>query len=92
MRAGEVVRLQASGWTPRDQRHCDARLVRVLSFEQAFASLEDREQSALLLAYRDGLSARAVSAILREPVSATQARTAQARLSLANALDRRDLL
>jgi DNA-directed RNA polymerase specialized sigma24 family protein len=92
LRKGEVSNVAAQGWQPRNARAADARIVRVLSFEQAFATLAEREQSALLLAYRDGLSTGAVSNALRLSVPLTQARLVRARLSLADALDRRDLL
>jgi DNA-directed RNA polymerase specialized sigma24 family protein len=92
LRNGRTVELQASGYTPRTQRSCDARIVRTLSFEQAFDTLEDCQQSALLLAYRDGLTAYAMARSLRLCVPVAQARLAAARLSLANALDRRHLL
>jgi DNA-directed RNA polymerase specialized sigma24 family protein len=92
IRAGHAVNLQANGYTPRNSRACDARFVRVLSFEQIFGTLEDCQQSALLLAYRDGLSAHAMARSLRLCVPVAQARLAAARLSLANALDRCGLL
>jgi DNA-directed RNA polymerase specialized sigma24 family protein len=90
--AGQTVAIQASGYTPARKRSHDSRMVAVLSFEQAFNTLEDRQQTALLLAYRDGLHIAAVAAILRCTVPVAQARVSGARLSLAHALDRRHLL
>ncbi|UWZ83533.1 hypothetical protein [Occallatibacter riparius] len=92
LRSGLTVNLQASGYTPRQQRAHDSRLVRVLSFEQVFSTLADRQQSALLLAYRDNLSLTALASCLRCSVPEAQARVSGARLSLADALDRRALL
>jgi DNA-directed RNA polymerase specialized sigma24 family protein len=67
-------------------------MVRVLSIEEASETLEDREQSALLLACRDGLSLAVVAFSLRCSVTAAQARVSGARLSLAHVLDRCYLL
>ena len=93
LRSGLTVHLQANaGYTPRQQRAHDSRLVRVLSFEQVFSTLADRQQSALLLAYRDNLSLTALASCLRCSVPEAQARVSGARLSLADALDRRALL
>lgn len=92
IRAGQTVQFKQRGWTPRSQCQTDARLVRVLSFEAAFQTLPQREQSALLLAYRDGLSTPALSGVLRCRVPVAQAALASGRLRLADALDRRHLL
>jgi DNA-directed RNA polymerase specialized sigma24 family protein len=48
--------------------------------------------SIVRYSYREGLSTRAIAAALRVSIPDTQARVAHARLSLANVLDRRDLL
>ncbi len=92
LRGGLTVNLQASGYTPRQRRAHDSRLVRVLSFEQVFSTLDDSQQAALLLVYRDNLSLTALASCLRCSVPAAQARVSGARLSLADALDRRALL
>ena len=64
IRNGIVSNTARQGWTPRDSRTADAKLVRVLSFEAIFSRLDDREQTALLLAYRDGLPPRHVATAL----------------------------
>jgi len=92
IRRGHTMQFKQRGWTPRTQCQTDARIVRALSFEAAFNTLPEREQSALLLAYRDGLSTPAFSGVLRCPIPHAQAALASGRLRLANALDRRDLL
>jgi len=92
IRSGQTMQYKQRGWTPRSQCQTDARIVRALSFEQAFETLPDHEQSALLLAYRDGLSTPALCSVLRCRLPVAQAALASGRLRLANALDRRDLL
>ena len=42
-----------TGWKQRNHRAADARIVRVLDFERAFAMLEQEHQQALALIYRD---------------------------------------
>ena len=87
-----TTRLQARGWTQRTNRMADARIVRVLDFEKALGTLPETHQALLLVYYRDrrtlpeaaftiGVSTRTASTMLKA-----------ARLNLAVALDRRDLL
>jgi DNA-directed RNA polymerase specialized sigma24 family protein len=81
-----------TGWKQRNHRTADARIVRVLDFERAFAMLEEEHQLALALIYRDnqpqdkaadaiGCSQRKLCYLLPE-----------ARQNLANILNRLDLL
>lgn len=92
LRCGGTVAYKRSGWQQRATRSYDARLVRVLAFEQAFSKLTSGEQSLLLFAYRDGISSGTVSHIAACSVPFAQASLHAARLRLANILDRRDLL
>jgi hypothetical protein len=81
-----------TGWKQRNHRTADARIVRVLDFERAFAMPEEEHQLALALIYRDnqphdkaadaiGCSQRKLCYLLPE-----------ARQHLANILNRLDLL
>ena len=90
--AGSITSYRTSG-TQRHPAHLHSRKARVLSFEQVFQLLPDPEQTALLLAYRDGFSAARIAAVMRwRSAPVAQARLAQARWRLADSLDRRHLL
>ncbi len=91
-RRGTATMLRASGWTPRDSRQADARIVRMIDFERALAVLPVHQQTPLLLAYRDGLNTAEVSRTLCQSVAAAASTLRAARRALASALDRRCLL
>ena len=54
-------RQKHNGWERRDERTFDARLVRVIDFGRALASLTPQEQIALVLRYRDRETAGRIS-------------------------------
>jgi DNA-directed RNA polymerase specialized sigma24 family protein len=92
IRDGRISDYTGKGYQPKNSRTHDARIVRVLSFEQVFALLDTDEQTALLVAYRDGLSLSAAANVTRSRAPVAQACLSKARLRLANLLDARDLL
>ncbi len=51
---GQIYRYKVRGWQQREQRQCDARMVRVLDFEQALENLPAPVRVLLLLAHADG--------------------------------------
>ena len=55
---------QRQGWQQRNDRAFDARLVRVIDFGRALASLDAEEQAALVLTYRDKAGHRATAQAL----------------------------
>ncbi len=91
-RAGHICSYRNTGWIERRQRQTDARIVRMLDFEKAFASLTDAEQIMLASAYADGAvstdTARAAGCCVRKIAYALPA----ARRHLADALAALDLL
>lgn len=80
------------GWQQRTNRNADARIVRVLSFEQAFSRLSQDEQLVLIALYREGqgheLAAAALGCSKRKLAYFIPA----ARQHLADVLDRFALL
>lgn len=91
-RRGTLTAYRPRGWTPYNQRQADARIVRMLDFEQAFSALPPGQQTLLLLTYRDGLSAAAAGRTMRQPIPTILYYLGNARRALARALDRRCLL
>ena len=91
-RSGRTCNYRNTGWIERRQRQADARIVRMLDFEKAFASLTDTEQVMLASAYADGAqaadTARAAGCCVRKVAYALPA----ARRHLAEALAALDLL
>jgi DNA-directed RNA polymerase specialized sigma24 family protein len=54
LKTAKVTHYQRRGWTQRTNCNADARIVRVLDFERAFAQLTEEEQTVLAARYRDG--------------------------------------
>lgn len=61
---GEASQAQHNGYTPRQSRQADARQVRCIDFERAFAILTPDDRIPLLLVYRDQLPLKHVADIL----------------------------
>lgn len=80
------------GWTQRNSRTFDARLVRVIDFSRALADLQPLEQAALILIHRDRetVSRAAIALGCSERTVHTLVRTA--RRKLAENLDKLNLL
>ena len=91
-RQGCIAVYKAHGFVERRSRAADARLVRVINFERAFATLHDTYQTALLLAYRDGCRPHRLALLLHTNPAQAQTWLILARQALADALDRRHLL
>jgi DNA-directed RNA polymerase specialized sigma24 family protein len=53
LRSAKTVDYQNRGWQARNDRCFDARLVRVIDFGRALATLDGDEQAALIFKYRD---------------------------------------
>ena len=85
-------RQKHNGWERRDERTFDARLVRVIDFGRALASLTPQEQIALVLRYRDRETAGRISIAAGCGERQVEGLLACARRKLASALDRLNLL
>jgi DNA-directed RNA polymerase specialized sigma24 family protein len=64
LKTAKTTDYRRTGWTQRNHRAADARLVRVLSFEQAFSRLSQDEQAILAATYRDNLDQATIAALL----------------------------
>ena len=51
LRGGKTTDYRREGYTPRNNRAADAKLVRVIDFGRALANLTEKEQALLLLTY-----------------------------------------
>lgn len=91
-RAGAAIDLRRQGWIERRSRQADARLVRVLDFERAFAHLPHSARALLLLIYRDEKSESTAADILGISTRTVYTQLPHARRLLADTLDRADLL
>lgn len=80
------------GWVERRVRNFDAAHVRVIDFERALSTLPPDSQTVLLLVYRDRLSVHAAAKIMHNNERTLHTWLRVARIDLANALDKRDLL
>ena len=89
---GHSTNLRRVGWVERRQSQQDARIVRVLAFEKAFAKLPLMEQLALAALYRDGQSHATVAATIGCSPRKVEYLLPIAREHLAEILDRHDLL
>ena len=90
--AGKTTNYQRIGWQTRNTRSFDSKLVRVLDFERALASLDAEEQVVLVLTYRDRERADAVALALGCSIRKISYLLPAARRKLADVLDRLDLL
>ena len=86
-----AVTFHRTGWQRRDNRHADARIVRVIDFERAFAHLCRTDQATLILE-AEGHTYRYASRILAcsERTAANHRHSALA--ALAAILEKLDLL
>lgn len=89
---GRVATLKRRGWTERHSRTADARLVRVLAFEQALQRITHPARVLLVLSYRDGYSAAHIARMLDCSERTIRTHLHHARESLALLLERLDLL
>lgn len=90
--SGRVTNYQREGWQHRHTRAADAKIVRVIAFAEALATLDPDEQAALVLTYRDRERAPEVALAIGCSVRKVCYLVPTARRKLADALDRRDLL
>jgi len=89
---GKTGRLNVQGWQRRDERSFDAALVRVIDFERALSALDEDEQIALVLRYRDKQEAIQIAVGLQCSVRRVSYLIPIARRHLAENLDRLNLL
>jgi DNA-directed RNA polymerase specialized sigma24 family protein len=89
---GRTTDYQRAGWQARDTRQADARIVRVVDFSRALASLTGEEQAALILHYRDREPEDRIALALRCSIRKVCYVIPQARQKLAARLDALDLL
>lgn len=89
---GRVTNYKRQGWQQRNSRSEDAKIVRVIAFAEALATLDPDEQAALVLAYRDREREPDIAAALGCSTRKICYLLPTARRKLADALDRRDLL
>lgn len=92
LHAGRISNYKKTGWIARRAAQFDARIVRVLDFERALATLTPHQQSILLAAYGDGERHREIARIEGVPDRTLHYQLKGARAQLANALNRRGLL
>lgn len=92
LRAGRTVNLLREGFTPRDQRHADARSVRVLDFERAFGLLPPRARALLVLRFVERTERKSLAEMFDTCERTNQTHTKEALSMLADILDRRGLL
>jgi len=90
--AGRTTDYRRVGYRERRQREADSRIVRVLDFERALATLAPVEQAALMLAFRDSHSRHGVAVTLGCCTRTASTLTASALSHLAATLGRLDLL
>ena len=90
--AGRTMDYQRQGWNKRNKNTADAKLVRMIDFGQALATLDADEQAALILTYRDGESAAAVARALHCSERTVCNILPRARQALAAMLDQLNLL
>lgn len=87
-----AIGLRKTGWIRRKDRMFDARLVRILSFEQAFSQLTADEQTLLLAVDVERQTMSQAAHLLKCSVRQAHYLLPRARAQLAAALDRLDLL
>jgi DNA-directed RNA polymerase specialized sigma24 family protein len=89
---GEPSEPSRHGYTPRQSRTADARHVRVIDFEPAFATVPPDARLPLVFIYRDQIPTRHAAAILGCSPQVAVFHADEALSRLTDALDRRDLL
>ena len=92
LRSAKTTNYQRTGWTRRSERSFDARQVRVLDFERVLDRLDNEEQTALVLKYRDGETAETIAQALHCSVRKIEYLIKGARQNLAASLDKAQLL
>ncbi len=92
LRSARTVEYQRTGWQARNTRTFDARIVRVIDFERALATLTLEEQTVLLLTYRDGERQAATAHVANCSIRKLAYTLPAARKHLAEVLDRLYLL
>jgi DNA-directed RNA polymerase specialized sigma24 family protein len=92
LKTAKTTDYQRTGWTQRNNRSADARIVRVLSFEKAFSSLSAELQTILAAKYRDNLTDADTAAILDCSLRKVTYLLPIAHEQLADTLNRLDLL
>lgn len=92
LKSAKTTDYQRTGWTQRNNRSADARIVCVLSFEKAFSSLSTELQTILAAKYRDNLTDTDTAAILNCSLRKVTYLLPIAREQLADTLNRLDLL
>jgi DNA-directed RNA polymerase specialized sigma24 family protein len=91
-RNGKTRNPNSLGWKNRDNRSADAVIVRILDFERALNQLDNAEQVALIMRYRDRESNEEISRLLCCSVRRVGYLIPTARQKLAVVLERWNLL
>lgn len=89
---GHLTRYRRTGWIERRARDVDTRIVRIIDFERALATLTPHQQTLLIAAYGEGLGHREVARIEGTPDRTFEYQLKGARATLAAELGRRNLL
>lgn len=92
LKSARTTEYERTGWKTRNNRHADARIVRVMDFERALATLPAQEQLALILTYRDKQRQDSTAAAMDCSVRKLSYLLPQARQHLVSILDRMELL
>ena len=92
LRGGKTTDYQRQGYTPRNNRAADAKLVRVIDFERALARLSDQEQALLILTYAEKQTRQDTARALHCSTRCADYNLVTARRRFAAILDRLDLL
>jgi DNA-directed RNA polymerase specialized sigma24 family protein len=92
LNSARTVAYVRAGWQQRNTRQFDARLVRVIDFDRALATLDADEQAALILTYRDRQQSPDIAHALHCSVRKLTYLLPTARRKLAAQLDRLNLL
>lgn len=92
LRHGTASDIRPLRGTPRRAATNDARIVRVLAFEEVFGHLDGMSQALLAIVYRDGLSQDAAARAAGISPRAVSYKLPAARLRLAELLDKADML
>jgi DNA-directed RNA polymerase specialized sigma24 family protein len=92
LKNAKTCNYERKGWTQRNNRHADARIVRVIDFERAFNKLSMEDKTVLLLTYRESQGQTITAAAAECSVRKLAYLIPNARQHLADALDRLDLL
>jgi DNA-directed RNA polymerase specialized sigma24 family protein len=92
VRSPRTTAYKRHGWDQRNAANFDASIVRVIDFERALARLTPRDQTILVLMYRDRLAAPAIAIAAGCSTATVDHTVRRARVALAEELDRAGIL